>query len=343
MSKDLYAILGVPKDADDDALKKAYRKQAVRFHPDKHATKGEAEKAAAAEKFKDAAEAYEVLSDKDKRAVYDRYGYEALKAGGPCTGGNVSASMGGFPGGVRTGHGMPGGMSFSFSSSGGGGGMDDARAAELFSAIFGGSDPFTDLLGGSGMRGATSMMGGMPPRHRSNRAARAAADMNSNPELLRPGTQVKLQGLSDTSRNGAIGTIEVFDAAKQRYTVSLADSSIISVKGANILQVVSAAKVIGTSQAALNGKVAASATYDASSKRYRVEGLTADGKTLAVKPENLVLPERTVVTIDGVQSRPALNGKRGRIVDIDTAAERYTVATTDEQIRLRFGTVVAAC
>ena len=87
MGKDFYAILGVSKGASDDEIKKGYRKQAVKWHPDKHSSKGDAEKAEAEEKFKDAAMAYEVLSDKDKRAVYDRYGEEGLKAGGggPCT------------------------------------------------------------------------------------------------------------------------------------------------------------------------------------------------------------------------------------------------------------------
>jgi len=76
MGKDFYAILGVEKNASEDDIKKAYRKMALRFHPDKN------KEADAEEKFKEIAEAYEVLSDADKRAAYDRYGEEGLRRGG---------------------------------------------------------------------------------------------------------------------------------------------------------------------------------------------------------------------------------------------------------------------
>lgn len=73
MAKDYYKILGIPKTAKDDEVKKAYRKMALRYHPDKNKTIG------AEEKFKEVAEAYEVLSDKKKRDIYDKYGEEGLK------------------------------------------------------------------------------------------------------------------------------------------------------------------------------------------------------------------------------------------------------------------------
>ncbi|UYV71564.1 DNAJB1 [Cordylochernes scorpioides] len=75
MGKDYYKILGVSKDATDQDIKKAYRKLALKYHPDKN-------KAPDAEKmFKDIGEAYEVLSDKNKRDVYDKFGEEGLKGG----------------------------------------------------------------------------------------------------------------------------------------------------------------------------------------------------------------------------------------------------------------------
>lgn len=70
MGKDYYEILGIKKGASEDDIKKAYRKQALRYHPDKNKSPG------AEEKFKEVAEAYDVLSDPKKKDVYDRYGEE---------------------------------------------------------------------------------------------------------------------------------------------------------------------------------------------------------------------------------------------------------------------------
>lgn len=72
--KDYYSILGVDKSADANAIKSAYRKMAVKYHPDKQQGKTDAEKKEAEEKFKDVAEAYQVLSDPQKRQQYDTFG-----------------------------------------------------------------------------------------------------------------------------------------------------------------------------------------------------------------------------------------------------------------------------
>ncbi|MFM7857836.1 MAG: DnaJ domain-containing protein, partial [Flammeovirgaceae bacterium] len=75
--RDYYEILGVNKTATAEEIKKAYRKVAIQFHPDKNPGNKEAE-----EKFKEAAEAYEVLSDETKRAQYDRFGHSRPGGGG---------------------------------------------------------------------------------------------------------------------------------------------------------------------------------------------------------------------------------------------------------------------
>lgn len=117
MGKDFYKILGVSKGASDEDIKKAYRKLALKYHPDKNKAPG------AEEKFKEVAEAYEILSDKKKRDIYDQYGEEGLK-------GDAGAGSG-HSGGV------PGGYTYSFHG--------DPRAT--FAQFFGTNDPFSIFFG----------------------------------------------------------------------------------------------------------------------------------------------------------------------------------------------------
>ena len=88
--RDYYEVLGVEKNATADQIKKAYRRKAIEYHPDKNPGNKEAE-----DKFKEAAEAYEVLSNPDKRARYDQFGHAGMSGaagnGGP---------FGGFSGGM---------------------------------------------------------------------------------------------------------------------------------------------------------------------------------------------------------------------------------------------------
>jgi len=86
MKRDFYEILGVAKTASSDEIKKAYRKVAMQYHPDRNPGDKAAE-----EKFKEAAEAYEVLSDTDKKAQYDRYGHAGVS--GAARGGHGGAGM----------------------------------------------------------------------------------------------------------------------------------------------------------------------------------------------------------------------------------------------------------
>lgn len=124
MSKrDYYEILGVSKGASQDELKKAYRKVAMQFHPDRNPGDKAAE-----DKFKEAAEAYEVLSDADKRAQYDRFGHAGVQGNG----------RGGYGGGQ-------GNMEDIFSQFG------DIFGDDIFGSFFGG--------GGGGRRGGQRMRG----------------------------------------------------------------------------------------------------------------------------------------------------------------------------------------
>lgn len=116
MGKDYYKILGISRGASEEDIKKAYKKMALKYHPDKNKSAG------AEEKFKEIAEAYEVLSDPQKRQVFDQYGEEGLKGG---LGNNNNANnMGGSS--------HPGNFSYTFHG--------DPRAT--FAEFFGTSNPF---------------------------------------------------------------------------------------------------------------------------------------------------------------------------------------------------------
>ena len=95
MAKNLYEILGVPKTASDDDIKKAYRKKVVAYHPDKFAGASEKEKKDAEAMCKEINHAYEVLSNKEKRANYDQFGSEEGPQGFGGAGGE-GAGFGGF-------------------------------------------------------------------------------------------------------------------------------------------------------------------------------------------------------------------------------------------------------
>jgi DnaJ family protein B protein 4 len=116
MGLDYYKILGVDRGATPEQIKKAYRKLAMKWHPDRNPENKEM----AETKFKEIGEAYEVLSDPKKKEIYDQYGEEGLKGG-----------MGGMGG--------PGGATFTFTRS---------NADEIFRQFFGGASPFASMFGG---------------------------------------------------------------------------------------------------------------------------------------------------------------------------------------------------
>lgn len=130
---DYYDILGVSKDATQDEIKKAYRKQALEWHPDRHKD----DKEAAERRFKEINEAYQVLSDSQKRQAYDQFGHAAFSPGGaPGAGG-----FGGFGGQ------SPFGGTWKVYTSGQGGaspfsGFDFGDPFDIFESFFGGGSPF---------------------------------------------------------------------------------------------------------------------------------------------------------------------------------------------------------
>ncbi len=119
-AQDYYETLGISRDASADDIKKAYRKLAMKYHPDRNPGDKSAE-----EKFKDIGEAYEVLSDEDKRAAYDRMGHDAFKNGGMNSAGGGAGGFGGFTDPMDIFAQMFGGMGFG----GFGGGRTQRRSS----------------------------------------------------------------------------------------------------------------------------------------------------------------------------------------------------------------------
>jgi curved DNA-binding protein len=128
MARDYYEVLGVSKTTSDDDIKKAYRNLARQFHPDRNPGDKQAET-----KFKEIQDAYDVLSDKTKRAQYDQFGFAGPSSGAGPGGFHWNTGGSGFPGGVN---------------------IDPSQANEIFEQMFGGGGGgFGDLFGNKRAKG----------------------------------------------------------------------------------------------------------------------------------------------------------------------------------------------
>lgn len=351
-SDDYYKVLGVSKTASAAELKKAYRKLAIKWHPDKNpgvkAKKAE-------ENFKKISEAYDVLADDDKRAAYDRWGKQgtAGMGGGNATGGvGERNGMGRFPGG---------GSVFTTSSRAGG-----VNPHELFSRIFGGGlgggmgdgmdgDPFSNLFAGIGDMQSSA---GFPKQQQQQTPF----------SRLNPGATVILTGLKASGMNSKRGTIIGYDGSTTppRYIVDVLGVGSMRVRPHNVVQAlnsVTLANIVNTPS--MNGqqgriidctrggfkrkRVDSSmdtgadtmAGTDGQDDRYHVQ--LASGRVIAVRARNIVAPKSTVVGIRGLCSTQAAqyNGKRGVIRGFD--GQRYTVdldPNRQQILRVKPGNVV---
>src|SRR5947208_524371 len=220
MPRDYYEVLGIPKTASADEIKKAHRKLVRKYHPDVNKSN-----ASATEKFKEAQEAYDVLSDADKRRNYDQFGHAGVNMGGAPGGGvdpfeafRRSQGRGGAPGGG-------GGYTwqanpnvtvedFEFGGAGGGAGFSD-----IFEQLFG------------GRAGAAGAARGGAGGGRAGRAGRPQPQQQRGEDVEHPVTLTFGQAARGTllplqiNRDGKIETIEV------KMPAGVKDGSRIRIKG----------------------------------------------------------------------------------------------------------------
>jgi len=175
MPHDYYETLGVSKGSSEDEIKKAYRKLARQYHPDRNPGDKQAEA-----RFKEVQEAYDVLSDKNRRTQYDRFGFAGAGArGGP--GGPGEFHWGGGP------------ANFEFQG-------DPEMAAEMFRNMFGGGGGFEEILGG---------------RPRGGRRARPETRAEPEYEVSIPFVTAALGGSVPLSINGQEGAVKVRAGVKE--------------------------------------------------------------------------------------------------------------------------------
>ena len=322
-SDDYYEVLGVARSADEKAIKKAYRKLAVKHHPDKNPN----DKEKAEERFKKITEAYSVLSDKDKKKTYDQFGKAGLD---PSYGGGGGASGfhgGGFPGG---------GVRFSTGPV-----MSFNDANDIFKQFFGGEDPFSMFggggmgmgggipggmafnIGGGGMPGG--MMGGFPggfggfPGATQFKRGRSS----SEPGVFKVGTNVIIKELRSAKiHNGKMGVVERYLPSKDRYQVQVQGGGVIALRPANLQQVVDCTVQGLKGSVGLNGSAGKIVGFDERANRYHVN---VEGEIVALKRVNVRLRKRTVVRVQGLSKAAHLNGKYATVQSYDTTADRYVL------------------
>ena len=199
--RDYYEVLGVGRNADSKEIKRAYRKLAKKYHPDMNPGDKQAE-----QKFKEVTEAYNVLSDSEKKKLYDQYGFAAFEEGFGGAGSHGAGSQGGFGG-------FDGGFNYNQGGNGGfheyhfeGGNMDDMEDifGDLFGNMFHGQK--SSGFGGSGFHSQYgSNFGG---RNASAKGSDLRSEVSVSLEEAAFGCERMIR-LSDPSGSGAVQTLKV--------------------------------------------------------------------------------------------------------------------------------------
>ncbi len=268
LEKDFYAALGVPKDASEADIKKAYRKLARKYHPDQNAGDPKAE-----EKFKQVGEAYSVLTDKEKRQQYDAL--RAMAGGGPrfASGPGGPAGAGGFEdlfGGMFGGGGGGGGPRVRYSSGGGGAGGFEDILSSMFSG--GGAPAGFGAQPGANLGASTRL-----PFRSAVTGEQVSLSVNGQrmnvriPAGVKDGQKIRLRGKGEPGIGGG-------PAGDLIVTVAVDPHPVFGIDGRNLTITVPV-----SFPEAVNGATVSVPTFDGGSVRVRVPAGTQSGSRLRVK------------------------------------------------------------
>jgi len=302
-AEDYYDVLGVPKNSSEKDIKRAYRKMALKHHPDRNPNNKEEAEA----KFKKVGEAYGVLSDKDKRKTYDQFGKQGLQGGG----------MGGF------------GDAHNIFKMFFRGGDPFAEDGDDFASFFGGGSPFGrggspfgNIRFGNGFN--MGGMGGGMPRGFGGGFQQARRKKKRNvPSPIPSGTKVYLTNLNKQEYNQKQGILKTYTG--ERFNIDISNAALgkdmISVKPDNIIQSITL-KTHGLSREELNGLEVSSIGYNQS--KERVQCSFPDHSVKAIRLTNLLISPGTVVHLEGLNVA-AMNGKWAKIVEWLPDKSRYQI------------------
>lgn len=306
INKDFYAVLGVPKDASDADIKKAYRKLARKYHPDQNQGDPQAE-----DKFKEVGEAYAVLTDEEKRQQYDAL--RAMASGGPRFaqgaggGGGFEDMFGGMFGGG-------GGPHVRYSTGGRGG---PAGFEDILSGMFGGGAGFGPQPGAN-LAASTRL-----PFRSAVKGEQVTLNVDGRrmnvriPAGVRDGQKIRLRGKGEPGTGGA-------PAGDLIVTVNVDPHPVFGIDGRNLTITVPV-----SFPEAVEGATIAVPTFDGDSVRVRVPAGTQSGARLRVRGKGVATPKATgdlIVTVE--VAVPKNLNKAAR-----TALEEFAKATSGEDVR----------
>ena len=298
MATDYYKVLGISKDASSAEIKKAYRKLAIKYHPDKN----KENKEAAAEKFKEIAEAYDVLSDEEKKRNYDQFG---TADNNPHMSQQHAQEM--------------------FSTFFGG--------QDPFNMFF--NDGFTPGFQINIDGNSFNLGGNHPSFRRSNNVFRRQNSFNERIDKI-PfdkidiNKQVLIYGLVNNQKlNSTTGIVKGYNKIKNRYNIQTDSGKIVALKPDNLKEILIFKAYNLESQQNLNGKRGQIIGLDHTNNRYRV---ILDNNMISLRPENIILESGHCVKLQGIISQPQLNNQIVKIKDFEYNINKYVVQISESKL-----------